>query len=152
MPGRIVQALATVAFACVTAGGGGIGISVGGDDLAHRAALLQAAAGQFQVEVVGQCALAQGREFWIVEHLPPAFVHRLGDGLAGGGVGGFGPFGHLLRFGLLEIRADAAGAETDGEQGTLDKSRASPRPQVNAVNCRSEPARDGVSTINVAHR
>ncbi|MNE41923.1 hypothetical protein D3C76_1097200 [compost metagenome] len=89
MSRRIVQAFAAVAFSPVTASGGGIRVTVGGDHLTHSAALLQAAAGEFQVEVVGQCTLSQGREFWIVEDVPPAFVHGLGDGLAGGGLGRF---------------------------------------------------------------
>ncbi|MNO84906.1 hypothetical protein D3C76_762600 [compost metagenome] len=84
MSRRVAQAFAAVAFTGVTATDGAGGITIGRHHLAHRTALLQAAAGELQVEVVGQGALSKGREFRIVEHLPPAFVHRFGGGLAGG--------------------------------------------------------------------
>ena len=51
VPGRITQAFAAVAFARVTAGGGGVRIAIRSDHLAGSAALLQATAGQLQVEV-----------------------------------------------------------------------------------------------------
>jgi hypothetical protein len=108
---RIVQAFAAVAFTPVAASGGGIRVTVGGDHLTHGAALLQTAAGEFQVEVVGQGALSQGREFRVVEHFPPTFIHGLGDGLAGGGPGRFRPLGHLLRLRFLEVRANGAGVQ-----------------------------------------
>ena len=57
--GRIVQAFGAVAFAPVTARGGGVRVAFGSDYLAGGAALLQATAGEFEVEVIGERALAQ---------------------------------------------------------------------------------------------
>ncbi|MNO98125.1 hypothetical protein D3C76_898600 [compost metagenome] len=85
MPRRVAQAFTAVAFTGVTAANGAAGITIGRHHLAHRTALLQAAAGELEVEVVGQGTLSEGRELRIVEHLPPTFVHGLGYGLAGGG-------------------------------------------------------------------
>ncbi|MNV57295.1 hypothetical protein D3C71_1496200 [compost metagenome] len=109
MSRRIVQAFAAVAFTPVAASGGGIRVTVGGDHLTYRAALLQTAAGELQVEVVGQGALSQGREFRVVKHLPPTLTHGFSDGLAGGGLGWCRPLGDLLCLRLLKVRANGAG-------------------------------------------
>ncbi|MNL00135.1 hypothetical protein D3C87_1205560 [compost metagenome] len=85
VPRRVHQTFAAVAFTCIAAASGGTWITLGRHHLAHGAALLQAAAGELQVEVVSQGALTQRREFRIVEHFPPALIQGLVDGLAGGG-------------------------------------------------------------------
>ncbi|MNL86556.1 hypothetical protein D3C87_2153080 [compost metagenome] len=53
----VVQSFAAITFACIAASGHRAGVTVGGDHLARGSALLQAAAGEFQVEVFGQGSL-----------------------------------------------------------------------------------------------
>ena len=159
VPGRVVQAFAAVAFAPVTAGGGGIRVALGSDDLTCGTALLQATAGQFQVEVAADSALGQGRELRVVEDFPPALVEGLADRLAGGGFGWFCPVGDLRGFGFLEVGADGAGGEASSDYDCgyqslqIASSRAGSLPQVERIaRCGSEPAREGVGSVNSIHR
>ena len=112
--GRVAQAIGAVAFAAVVAIGADLWIAPGGRHLAHRTALLQAAAGQFQVEVVAQCPAHQGRQLPVVEHVPPLFFQRVADRAAGGLAAlGLGPLHRRLGVGPLKVRADGASAQAD---------------------------------------
>ncbi len=58
--GRVIQAFAAVAFARVAAVSGGGRVAIRGDHLTRGTALLQAAAGQLQIEVAVHRPLGQG--------------------------------------------------------------------------------------------
>jgi len=120
--GGVVQAFAAVAFALVGARGVDSGITLGGGHLAHRTALLQAAAGQFQVEVIGQRAAREGRQLLVVEHVPPALLQRITHCSAGGlSPLRFAPPRGLRRVRALKIRPDSAGTQADNTQGEPGK-------------------------------